>query len=368
MTEPFVPVSLSPSSAPGALPSPWPALAALRLPSTVAEALAFAEELSLQRAVPGDGRTRELFEALGTLACHDLAVARAAEPHLDAHAILRQSGIDPGARGTWGVFASEGGEPLVVERSNDTWQVTGTKQWCSLAGQLDMALVTATVAPEAGSGGSGSGKSGSGGSGSATGPGERRLFGVRLRDPGITVERGAWHARGLTEVESGPVHFDRVDALPIGAPGWYLERPGFSWGAIAVAACWFGGAVGLARTLFEAVSPSASPFALMHLGRVDALLEDSRRALLEAAERIDDGRATGPEGRLLAKRVRATVARASEEILLRVGHALGPAPLALDAAHAKRVADLTLYLRQHHAEKDDASLGSTVAALGTPPW
>ena len=33
---------------------------------------------------------------------------------------------------------------------------------------------------------------------------------------------------------------------------------------------------------------------------------------------------------------------------------MGPAPLAMDATHAKRIADLQLYIRQHHAEKDDA--------------
>jgi len=65
--------------------------------------------------------------------------------------------------------------------------------------------------------------------------------------------------------------------------------------------------------------------------------------------------------------VRATVARACEDVLERAGHALGPAPLALDAAHAKRVADLQLYVRQHHAERDLASLGETIAAR-TRPW
>ena len=40
-----------------------------------------------------------------------------------------------------------------------------------------------------------------------------------------------------------------------------------------------------------------------------------------------------------------------------MGHALGPAPLAFDADHAARVADLEIYLRQHHAERDVAALG-----------
>ena len=63
---------------------------------------------------------------------------------------------------------------------------------------------------------------------------------------------------------------------------------------------------------------------------------------------------------MLAARVRAVVAGAAQEVLTRVGHALGPGPLAYDAEHAARVADLTLYLRQHHAERDLALLGRSV--------
>lgn len=59
--------------------------------------------------------------------------------------------------------------------------------------------------------------------------------------------------------------------------------------------------------------------------------------------------------------MRAVVARAVDDTLTHVAHALGPAPLAQDADHAKRVADLGLYVRQHHAERDDASLGGALA-------
>ena len=68
-----------------------------------------------------------------------------------------------------------------------------------------------------------------------------------------------------------------------------------------------------------------------------------------------------------AVRARSTVAAAAEEVLRRAGHALGPAPLALDEVHARRVADLTVYLRQHHAERDVARLGELVLAEG-PTW
>jgi len=310
------------------------------LPDGVEAALELARRLGGVWTVPGDGTTVDQWEALATLAAHDLGVARAVEPHVDAIAILSQAGLSDVNGDTWGVFAAEGGaDPLVASPAPDsTWLLTGTKPWCSLAGSLDSALVTA-----------------------ATESGERRLFAVDLADPGITVDTAAWVARGLSEIPSGPVHFTGVGAEAVGDHDWYLTRPGFALGGIGVAACWYGGAVALARTLAGAVAAKAEPLRLAHLGAVDVLLQSSRRALREAAELADEG---SPDARILAKEVRADVARTCEEVLAHCAHALGPAPLALDAAHAKRVADLQLYVRQHHAEHDLASLGQAVIDAG----
>jgi len=331
-------------------------LSANEFPTSVDEALQLAVDLGKQGAVPGEGATAELWELLTQVAALDLGAVRAIEPHLDAIAIIEQSGnarvinaaLD--ADRTWGVFAAEGGsDPLIatwVEDDVPRWTLSGTKPWCSLASTVDAALVTAR-----------------------TTEGERGLFAVELSDPGVSVETAAWVARGLTEIPSGPVHFENVLALPIGEPGWYLTRPGFSWGGIGVAACWLGGAIGLARTLHEAAQkPDPNPFLLMHLGAIDAVLHSCRVVLADAAARVDAGEAEGAEGRLLAKRVRAIVAAAVEDVLARTAHALGPAPLALDAEHSKRVADLQLYVRQHHAEKDLASLGGAVLETGSAPW
>ena len=80
-------------------------------------------------------------------------------------------------------------------------------------------------------------------------------------------------------------------------------------------------------------------------------------ALRDAAAAVDAGAADGAAGALLALRVRQVVADAAETVLGTVEHALGPGPLALEPDHAARVADLRLYLRQHHAERDTAALG-----------
>ncbi|RIJ48965.1 SAM-dependent methyltransferase, partial [Clavibacter phaseoli] len=151
-------------------------------------------------ARPGSGGTADLWEALATLAAADLGIARTVEPHLDALAILDQerdaaggggSGLPadgedgPEAR-TWGVFAAEGGgDPLTAVADadgSDAVLLSGTKPWCSLAGSLTHALITAAVAD-----------------------GTRGLFAVDLRHAGVEVVPGAWVARGLTEVPSGPL-------------------------------------------------------------------------------------------------------------------------------------------------------------------
>jgi len=294
------------------------------------------------------------WRSLTALAAGDLTAARVIEAHTDALAILAEAGADPAVgavpistiggteESTWGVFAAEGsGVRVEARQDGGHWLLTGTKPWCSLAARLSHALITAH-----------------------TGEGLRRLFAIDLRATGVQSTDSGWVARGLADVPSGPIDLVDVRAVPVGPDGWYLRRPGFAWGGIGVAACWYGGAVGVARILRDALSVrEPDQIAAMHLGAVDAALTGARAVLDEAAVLLDSGRGAGSDGVLLASRVRTIVARAAEDILERVGHCLGPAPLARDERHARRVADLQLYLRQHHAERDEAALGRAVLDL-----
>ena len=163
------------------------------------------------------------------------------------------------------------------------------------------------------------------------------------------------------------VRFDSVPAMPIGGPGRYVNRPGFAHGGAGVAACWYGGARAVGRTLLAAAAErDIGPHALAHLGAVDIALRTAKTGLDQAADEIDadpDDRAD--RGRLRALRVRAQVEAVATEVMHRVGRALGAGPLCRDEAHSRRVADLTVYLRQHHAERDLAALGALVAESGT---
>ena len=68
-----------------------------------------------------------------------------------------------------------------------------------------------------------------------------------------------------------------------------------------------------------------------------------------------------PAGERLALTVRATVDAAAQDVIERVGRALGPAPLCRDRTHARRVADLTVYVRRTHAERDLARIATLTA-------
>lgn len=112
-------------------------------------ALALADRATDTLPLPGTGRTAALWRGLAEMAAVDLTVARALEPHLDAVAVLAQAADAghpvPASSGTWGVYAAEGpGARLEARPADDgTLLLTGRKPWCSLAGHVDSALVTA---------------------------------------------------------------------------------------------------------------------------------------------------------------------------------------------------------------------------------
>jgi hypothetical protein len=143
----------------------------------------------------------------------------------------------------------------------------------------------------------------------------------------------------------------------VGAPGAYLDRAGFWHGAIGVAACWWGGARAVTAPLYAAAT-TADPHALAHLGAADAALVAAAATLAWAASEVDgDPQNTSGTAELIARRTRAVVETAVDESIRRTGRALGPAPLVYDARHAGLVADLEMYVRQSHAERDLEALG-----------
>lgn len=294
---------------------------------------------------PGGGRTFARINALIALGSTDCVLARLAEGHADALAILSElKGPEPGAGRLWGVWAAQppGRAGLEAHPSGDAWWVEGEKPYCSGATACDSALVTASA---------------------STGT---QLLAVDLRQEGIKALDGTWPAVGMGGSDSRTVRFDRVVAISVGPPGAYVDRPGFWHGAVGVAACWMGGALGVAGALSRAATQrELDQHALAHLGSIDGALAAMRSVLLEAAREFDLDPKDG-QGRaaLIARRTRTVVESGSSLVLERVGRALGAGPLTQDAVHSRRVADLTVYLRQSHAERDLFDHGKRLLEVG----
>ncbi len=139
-----------------------------------------------------------------------------------------------------------------------------------------------------------------------------------------------WRNAGMADSDTRSVQFHGAPAVAVGAPGEYLDRPGFWHGAIGVSACWLGGARAVAAPLYErAGRESADPHTLAHLGAVDAALTAAEATLVSAASQVDAD-PLNREGRaeLIARRTRAVVETAVDEAITRTGRALGPGPLA----------------------------------------
>lgn len=304
---------------------------------------------------PGGGATLARWRALVAVARHDLSLAKLVEGHTDALAILRELGCaDVAEEGAlWSTWAAESpGSRVLAEPVEGSGgravRLSGTKAWCSGAEAASHALLTAWL-PD------------------GTGP---QLVAVALAQPGVGISTQAWRAVGMADSASADVRFDAVPATPIGAPGEYLARPGFWQGGAGIAACWLGGAQALGHSLHEALAqmPAAgrTPFRLAALGRVDVALSGTAALLREAAQWIDAHPLE--DASLVALRVRQSAESTARRVLDDVGRALGATPFCRDARFARTAADLPVFIRQSHAERDDAAMGERLLAGPPRAW
>ncbi|MCV7348241.1 acyl-CoA dehydrogenase [Mycolicibacterium rhodesiae] len=294
----------------------------------------------LDLPLPGSGGTLIRWQALAALCERDVVAGRLAEAHTDAIAILAElNGPAAQPDRLWGVWAAEApGATVTAHHDGDDVTLSGIKAWCSGAGLCADALVTAQ-----------------------TDTGARGLYAVDLHGPGVEPLPSTWRNAGMADSDTRSVQFSAAPATPVGGPDEYLTRPGFWHGAAGVAACWLGAARAVAAALYRAVAAhqDQNPYTAAHLGAVDTALAAAEALMTSTAGQVDA--APHSAGQVAARRLRAAVETAVDEAIGRTARALGPAPLAMDEAHARRVADLTMYVRQSHAERDLAALGLLVA-------
>ena len=296
--------------------------------------------------LPGGGQTLDRWRQLAAVAAQDLSLVKLFEGHTDALAILAELQGPPVPDGSrWGTWCAEPPNARLEFRpQGDTLRIDGTKAWCSGAAAVTHALVSGWDAQ-----------------------GLPCLAAVALDQPGVTVTDGGWCAVGMAGSASVDVRFEGATGSAVGAPGDYTARAGFWQGGIGVAACWFGGAQALADMTRHRLKTSQDPHAQAHLGAIDVALSGAAALLREAAAAIDA--APRAPAQVLAMRTRLGVESACEAVLRHATRALGAAPLCRDEAFARMAADLPVYLRQSHAERDLAGLGREIAqAAATPAW
>lgn len=330
-----------------------PALADLDPAQAPAAWLGALVRLGLDRLpLPGSGATLPRWQALCAVAAFDLSLAKLYEGHTDAIAVLAEVGASADASEAtgWGMWAAEApdGRAIIQPIEGNRVALYGAKRWCSGAGHLSHGLLTAWFAD-------------------GRGP---QLVRVAMDQPGVSVSSRDWHAVGMVGCASLDIAFHGAVGQAVGAPGAYLQRPGFWQGGAGIAACWHGGAVALAGSLRQALM-QASPagrngFRLAALGKVDLCLTATAALLHEAAAWIDAH--PGDDASAVALRVRLAAETGARQVLDEVGRSLGAAPFCRDARFARAAADLPVFVRQSHAERDFAALGERLLEPQDAAW
>jgi hypothetical protein len=275
------------------------------------------------------------FQRLAEVAAEDLSLARLAEGHFDARAILNEAGVTFQEDRVLAVWVA--GSPLAFRATDEAVVVSGTKKFCSGYQMADRAIVTAS-------------------DGSST---LLYLIDARL----ASALPSSWPSVGMADSASMTLNFEDCPAIAqVGKAHFYEDRPGFWNGSANVAACWYGGALGLARRAKQA--SEGSPESAGLIGEIAVHLSQMRNALMQTADEIDSCPSPAAE----AREVRALVVR---DIVYRGCNAIHALALELGGAElsthcfeqGRALADLPIYLRQFHPTRDRTRLGELVASL-----
>ena len=292
----------------------------------------FATACATPLPVPGAGQTAQRHLHLFEVAKQDVSLAKLAEAHWDALAILAEAGRTPVPGALYAVWASEiPGKPL--HEANG--KLSGEKAFCTGFGLVDRALVT-------------------------IGGDDGRLLDLDVRpEAAIRASTVQWQTDAFRLTNTGAVHFNELrlekDAA-IGNPHFYVRRPGFWHGACGPAACWAGGAAGLLAS--ADASKRRDPHTLAHLAAMHTNVWGMRSILRTAGEEIDAQPLDARAAHRRALTVRHLIEQLATDTLRRFARAYGPSPLAMQEGTARRYQEVDLFLRQSHGERDLEALAT----------
>lgn len=292
----------------------------------------------------------ELLDGLTAIGRTDIPFARLAEGHIDAVRILRQAGRTPAPGALYGVWASRSrGGGLSAIREINRFRLSGTVPFASGSGLLDRALVTAVIQPRPGT------------EPVAAQP-EQLLLDVDVHE--WTPDLDSWQTAAMGASRSFTVTVrDRFapDHGQVGPAGFYLGRPGFFPGGIGVAAVWVGAAARVADLVSHFVdgSPNGPDQASrIKLGGLRLEVSTANALVGYAGTQLAAGLESPTSSwcaedlQDLATEVRAGVGAAVRRLLDTSRALAGPAGLAHAADLSAAIADLDLYVRQQHSDRD----------------
>ncbi|MCW2756629.1 MAG: hypothetical protein JWO46_375 [Nocardioidaceae bacterium] len=275
-----------------------------------------------------------LVEHLVAVGRTDVPVARLVEGHVDALRIHQQAGTTPVPGSLYAVWASRSHSTGVRGTlDGEEWVLDGTLRFASGSGVVERALVPVW-----------------------TGPDDHVLLDLDVR--AWSFDDTVWHTRAMAPARSHETCLtaDRVSATQVGPVNFYLSRPGFFPGGVAVAAAWTGGALRVLDLLLGTVPAGRrSDGQSIRIGRIRTELAAMTAVLRQTALQLDDG---VEDPRLTSTTARAAVANGVRRVLVDVRSVAGPAGLAMDEDLTRAIDDLFLFVAQQNEDADALWLGS----------
>ena len=294
--------------------------------SSTAAMRAAVRDLAATHTEVWTGPFPDFAEALTEVGRVDLCLARLVEGHADALRILDQAGAAP-RPGVYGVWASRSAGTGVGARPDGTgWHLDGELRFASGIDVVDRALLPGWVDADT-----------------------HLLFDVPA--VAVSADRDSWRttamdaSRSFTVTASMPCDADDV----VGPENFYLRRPGFLVGGLGVAAVWAGGA----RSVLEQVAAGLRRFTpsahqTRRLGVMEQAVWQARTAVDATARRLPglDGDRLGRE----TTAARTCVVAACEQVVDEAQRIVGPGGMSTDARLSRTLADLAIFVRQHHVD------------------
>lgn len=268
----------------------------------------------------------ELADALAELGRVDLCLARLVEGHADAMRVLDQAGSRP-RPGVYGVWASRSaGTGLHARPDGAGWRLTGELRFASGIDVIDRSLLPGWLDADT-----------------------HLLFDVPA--DGVEPDRTTWRTSAMDASRSFSVRADLPceAADTVGPENFYLSRPGFVVGGLGVAAVWAGGA----QSVLEQVSHGLRRFEpsghqLRRLGVMEQAVWEARTAVGATASRLPE--LSGDPLVRETTAARTAVVAACERVVDEAQRIVGPGGMSGDARLARTLADLAIFVRQHHVD------------------